>query len=187
MADYRAIVIGGSAGSYAVVSKILASLPADFPVPVVICMHRLKHVRAGFVEALGERSALKVVEPYDKQPIERGYVYVAPANYHMFIDYFGSVSLSIEDQYLFCRPAIDYTLSSAAAAWRAKTVGIILTGANQDGARGLKAIADAGGYTIVQDPATADVPTMPQAALRLLKPDAILSPQGIITFLKSIS
>lgn len=187
MADFRAVVIGGSAGSYAVVSRILAALPVDYPVPVIVCMHRLKHVRAGFIEALNERSNLNVVEPYDKQVIERGNVYVAPANYHMFIDYFGSVSLSVEDQYLFCRPAIDYTLASAAKAWRAKTVGVILTGANQDGAKGLKAIADAGGYTIVQDPKTADVPTMPQAALRLLKPDAILSPQEIITFLKSIN
>ncbi len=186
MADYRAVVIGGSAGSYAVVSKILAALPPDFPVPVVICMHRLKHVRAGFVEALNERTSLNVVEPYDKQPIERGNVYIAPANYHMYIDFFGSVSLSIEDQYLFCRPAIDYTLTSAAKAWRAKTVGIILTGANQDGAKGLKAIADNGGYTIVQDPKTADVPTMPDAALRLLKPNAVLSPLEIINFLKTI-
>ena len=118
--------------------------------------------------------------------VERGNVYVAPANYHMFIDYFGAVSLSIEDPYLFCRPAIDYTLASAAKAWRSKTVGVILTGANQDGAKGLKAIADAGGYTIVQDPKTADVPTMPQAALRLLRPDATLSPQEIINFLKTI-
>ncbi len=187
MATYNAVVIGGSAGSYAVVSRILSSLTADFPAPVVICMHRLKHVRAGFVEALNDRCALNVIEPYDKQVIERGNVYVAPANYHMFIDYFGSVSLSIESPYLFCRPAIDYTLSSAAKAWRAKTLGIILTGANQDGAKGLKSIADSGGYTIVQDPATADVPTMPQAALRLLKPDAILPPQGIIDYLKTIS
>ena len=134
MADFRAVVIGGSAGSYAVVSRILAALPVDYPVPVIVCMHRLKHVRAGFIEALNERSNLNVVEPYDKQVIERGNVYVAPANYHMFIDYFGSVSLSVEDQYLFCRPAIDYTLASAAKAWRSKTVGVILTGANQDGA-----------------------------------------------------
>lgn len=186
MADYRAVVIGGSAGSYTVVSKILAALPADFPVPIVICMHRQMHVRAGFVEALNERTSLNVVEPYDKMPIEKGNVYVAPANYHLFIDFFGFASLSIEEPYLFCRPAIDHTLTSAAKAWRAKLVGIILTGANQDGAKGLKAIADNGGYTIVQDPKTADVPTMPQAALRLLQPNAILSPLEIINFLKTI-
>lgn len=183
--DYKAIVIGGSAGSYAVVSRILASLRADFPLPVVVCMHRLKHVRAGFVESLNDKTPLSVVEPYDKQPIERGFVYVAPANYHLFVEYDSTVSLSIEEPHLFCRPAIDHTLSSAAKTWRNKLIGIILTGANKDGAEGLKDIADRGGYTIIQDPATADVPTMPRAALRLLKPDALLSPQGIIDFLKN--
>lgn len=186
MADYKAIVIGGSAGSYAVVSRILAALPATFPLPIVICMHRLKHVRAGFVEALGDRTPLQVCEPYDKQPIEPGRVYIAPANYHLFIDFDGSASLSIEAPHLFCRPAIDHTLSSAAKAWRNKCVGIILTGANKDGAEGLKDIADRGGYTIVQDPQTADVPTMPRAALRLIQPNAVLSPQGIIDFLKGL-
>ncbi|MBQ2322600.1 MAG: chemotaxis protein CheB [Bacteroidales bacterium] len=184
--QYKAIVIGGSAGSYAVVSKIVAALPPDFPLPVIICMHRLKHVRAGFVEALNDKSQLNVIEPYDKQPVERGNVYVAPANYHLFVEYDATLSLSIEEPHLFCRPAIDHTLSSAAKTWRDKLIGIILTGANKDGAQGLKDIADRGGYTIVQDPATADVPTMPRAALRLLQPSATLPPQGIIDFLKSI-
>lgn len=187
LTDYKAIVIGGSAGSYAVVSRMLSALPADFALPIIICMHRQKHVRAGFVETLDERSPLRVVEPMDKQAVERGHVYVAPANYHLFVEFDGTLSLSIEEEHLFCRPAIDYTLESASRAWRNRCVGIILTGANKDGAEGLKAIADRGGMTIVQDPLTADVPTMPRAALSLVKPDAVLSPQGIIDFLKSIA
>lgn len=186
MADYKAIVIGGSAGSFAVVSKILAGLPDDFPLPIVICMHRLKHIRSGFVESLSAKTKLKVVEPCDKDEIERGHVYLAPANYHLYVEYDNTFSLSVEEPYQFCRPAIDHTLSSAAKSWRNKCVGIILTGANKDGAEGLKAIHDRGGYTIVQDPQTADVPTMPRAALRLIQPNAVLSPQGIIDFLKTL-
>lgn len=183
--DFKAIVIGGSAGSYAVVARILASLNADFPLPIIVCMHRLKHIRAGFVEALDDKTPLNVVEPYDKQSIERGFVYIAPANYHLFVEYDNTISLSIEEPHLFCRPAIDHTLTSAAKTWRNKLIGIILTGANKDGAEGFKDIADRGGYTIVQDPESADVPTMPRAALRLLQPNAILPPQGIIDFLKT--
>lgn len=187
LTDYKAIVIGGSAGSYAVVSRILSALPADFALPIVVCMHRQKHVRAGFVETLDERSRLRVVEPHDKQAVERGYAYVAPANYHLFVEFDATLSLSIEAERLFCRPAIDFTLESAARAWRNRCVGVILTGANKDGAEGLKAISDRGGLTIVQDPQTADVPTMPRAALSLVKPDAVLPPQGIIDLLMSIA
>lgn len=186
MAEYKAVVIGGSAGSFAVVSKILAGLPDDFSLPIIICMHRLKHIRSGFVESLGTKTNLTVVEPFDKDPIERGHVYLAPANYHLFVEFDGTFSLSIEAPHEFCRPAIDHTLASAAKTWRQKCLGIILTGANKDGAEGLKAIYDRGGYTIVQDPATADIPTMPRAAMRLINPHQVLSPQGIIDFLKSI-
>ncbi len=186
MADFKAVVIGGSAGSFAVMSKILAEISPNFSLPIVVCMHRLKYVRAGFVETLSMRSNLPVQEPHDKDPIENGNVYIAPANYHMMVEYDKTFSLSIEAPEFFCRPAVDHTLSSAAKVWRDKCVGIILTGANKDGAHGLKAIADRGGYTIVQDPATADMPVMPEAALQLVQPNAILSPQGIIDFLNSL-
>ena len=186
MSDYKAIIIGGSAGSFAVMCKILAGIRPDFPLPIIVSLHRQKHIRSGLAENMAQRSVLPVVEPYDKDYIERGTVYLAPANYHMFVEPDGTLSLSIEPTSCFCRPAIDYTLSSAAQAYRNKCVGIILTGANKDGAEGLKDIADKGGYTIVQDPETADVQTMPRAALRLITPNQILSPEKIIDFLNSI-
>lgn len=184
---FRAVVIGGSAGSFAVVLKILSRLSPDFNLPIIVCMHRLKHVRSGLLESLNLKSKLEVVEPVDKQKIEHGKVYLAPSNYHMFVEFDGTFSLSIEELNNQSRPSIDYTLSSSSVAYRDKCIGIILTGANKDGAKGLKDIADKKGYTIIQDPATAEVDTMPKAALKLLEPDLILSPEGIIDFLNKLS
>lgn len=186
MSDYSLVAIGGSAGSFSVISKILSNLRGDFPLPVVVCMHRLKHIRSGLVESLSDRSALALCEPADKEMIESGKVYMAPANYHMFLEFDGTFSLSVEAPHIFCRPAIDHTLSSAAQVFRKGCIGILLTGANADGAQGMKDIADRGGLTIVQDPSTAEIPTMPNAALRLMTPDKILDPQGIIDFLNTI-
>lgn len=186
MSDYKAVIIGGSAGSFALVLKILSRLSPTFDLPIIICMHRLKHIRSGLVESLNVKSKIKVVEPNDKDKIEHGKAYLAPSNYHMFIEYDGTISLSIEDMNNHSRPSIDYTLSSAAVAYRDKCVGIILTGANKDGAKGLKDIADKKGFTIVQDPATAEVDTMPKSALRVMQPNLILSPDGIIDFLNKL-
>lgn len=183
---YKAIVIGGSAGSLSLVVKMLSQLKEGFEYPIIICMHRLKHIRSGMAETLEAKCKLKVVEPVDKEKIQAGYVYLAPSNYHMFIEFDGTVSLSTEEPNNQSRPSIDYTLSSAATAYREKMVGIILTGANKDGAKGLKDIADRKGVTIVQDPKTAEVDTMPRSALKLVKPDYILPPQGIIDFLNKL-
>lgn len=183
---YKAIVMGGSAGSFSVVSKILSNINKDFKFPIIICMHRLKHIRSGLVEGLRLKSNLPVIEPFDKENIEGGKVYLAPSNYHMFIEIDATISLSTEEVYNHSRPSIDYTFSSAATSLREKMVGILLTGANKDGAMGMKEVHARNGYTIVQDPATCDVQTMPNAALQLFKPNKLLSPQGITDFLNSL-
>ena len=85
MNDYKAIMIGGSAGSFQVVSRIIAALPANYPLPILMCLHRLKHIRSGFVEALSIKSNLPIIEPHDKEPLKPGRIYLAPANYHMYI------------------------------------------------------------------------------------------------------
>ena len=184
--DFSLIVIGGSAGSFTVVSRILSQLPPDFRIPIVVCLHRLKHVRSGLIEGLSIKSKLRLVEPQDKEKMENNCVYLAPANYHLFVEIDGTFSLSVEETLNHSRPAIDHTLSSAGFAYREKTLGIILTGANKDGAQGMKDIHDRKGYTIVQDPATSDIDTMPKAALRLFTPDKILSPMEIIQFLNNL-
>src|SRR5271157_4711689 len=124
---YKALMIGGSAGSFQVVANILNALPKDFDMPVFLCLHRLKHVRSGFVEALSLKSNIPVVEPYDKETIKPGRAYLAPANYHMFIELGNRFALSTEEPVNHSRPSIDLSFISAAQAYRNKLVGVILS------------------------------------------------------------
>jgi two-component system chemotaxis response regulator CheB len=182
----KAIVIGGSAGSFSIVCKILANINPEFKYPIIICLHRLKHVRSGLLEGLNVKSKLPVVEPFDKEVIKRGTVYLAPSNYHLFVEFDSTISLSAEEPHNHSRPSIDFTLSSAATSFREKMIGILLTGANKDGARGMSDVHFKKGHTIVQDPNTCDVDTMPKSALQLFTPDEVLSPEGIIEFLNKL-
>ncbi|MFT3741027.1 MAG: chemotaxis protein CheB [Breznakibacter sp.] len=184
--NYKAVVIGGSAGSFSVVSKLLSRLKPGFPLPIILCLHRLKHVRSGLVEGINLKSNLTVAEPFDKEKIKPNCVYLAPSNYHLFVEFDGTFSLSTEEPLNHSRPSIDHTMSSAAYALREKCIGILLTGANRDGAKGMKDIYDRKGYTIVQDPDTCDIKTMPQSAIRLFKPHEILSPDEIANFLNNL-
>lgn len=183
---YKALVIGGSAGSFQVITKILQSLPKNFPLPVLLSLHRLKHVRSGFVEALNLKSAIPVIEPYDKQQIKKGFAYLAPANYHMFVELGNRIALSTEESVNHSRPSIDLSFMTAANVYRNHLIGIILSGANKDGAMGLKKVKDYGGLTIVQDPAECQVKTMVDASLSLTKVNHILSTNKIIDFLQKL-
>ncbi|WP_250631745.1 chemotaxis protein CheB [Rhodoflexus caldus] len=180
---YRAVVIGGSAGSFQGINKILAELPKEFPLPIFMCLHRLKHVRNGFVEALSIKSSKPVIEPYDKETIRRGQIYLAPANYHMSLELGNSIALSTEEMENNSRPAIDHTFETAAYVFRDKLVGILLSGANKDGAYGMMRIKQKGGLTIVQDPEESTINAMPNAALAQTKVDMILKVDEIIEFL----
>jgi len=183
---YRAIMIGGSAGSFQVVVKILNSLPQNFPVPVFLCLHRLKHVRSGFVEALSIKSNIPVVEPIDKETIKPGRAYLAPANYHMYIELGNKIALSTEAPINHSRPSIDLSFNTAAMAYRDKLIGVILSGANRDGAYGLKRVKEQGGLCIVQDPKECEVRTMTEASLQTTEVDHIFGTEEIIQFLKKI-
>lgn len=184
---YKAVVIGGSAGSFQGVTKILSQLPADFNLPIIMCLHRLKHVRNGFVEALCIKSIRPVNEPIDKESIKRGGIYLAPANYHLSVELGNSFSLSTEDMVNNSRPAIDITLETAAYVYRNKLVGILLSGANRDGALGMKRIKDRGGLTIVQEPSECMIDTMPNAALQLTQIDHVLKVDDIVNFLSELN
>ncbi|WP_375578376.1 chemotaxis protein CheB [Marivirga tractuosa] len=183
---YKAIVIGGSAGSFQGITQILSSIPADFSLPIILCLHRLKHVRNGFVEALSIKSIKPVVEPYDKENIKRGKVYLAPANYHLSIELGNSIALSTEEMFNNSRPSIDITLETAAYNYRDKLIGILLSGANKDGALGMKRIKDRKGLTIIQDPEECMIDTMPTAARKITEIDYTLKVQEIIQFLKEL-
>ncbi|MDL5048755.1 chemotaxis protein CheB [Oscillatoria amoena NRMC-F 0135] len=184
--SYKAVVIGGSAGSFQGVVKILSQLPKGFPLPIIMCLHRLKHVRHGFVEALSLKSVVQVTEPYDKENIKRGSVYLAPANYHLSIELGNYFSLSTEEMMNNSRPAIDITLGSCAYVFKDKLIGILLSGANKDGAQGMKQIKDRGGYTIVQEPAECMIETMPKAAMALTQIDNVLKVDQIVDFFKEL-
>ncbi len=184
--SYKIAVIGGSAGSFNLVRRILESLSASFPVPLVLCLHRRRDIRNGFVESLNPGSNLKVLEPLDKDPLKKGFVYLAPSNYHLLIETDETISLSTGEEENYSRPAIDLTFESAGEAYGNKMIAIILSGANSDGAKGLCSAKRKGALTIVQSPEDAPFETMPREALKLCNPDRVMSCDEIISFLKSL-
>ena len=183
---YKAVVIGGSAGSFTVLANILSKIPKDFSLPIIICCHRLKHVRSGFIEALEIKSVKKVTEPDDKEGIKKGKVYVAPANYHLGIELGNSFALSTEEMVNNSRPAIDITFETAAYVFKEKMIGILLTGANKDGAFGMKSVKEYGGLTIVQEPSECTIDTMPKAALAATKIDYVMKAEQMVKFLNDL-
>jgi len=184
--SYKAVVIGGSAGSFQGITKILSQLPKTFPLPIIMCLHRLKHVRNGFVEALSIKSVFPVVEPYDKEQIKKGGVYLAPSNYHMSVELGNYFAMSTEEMINNSRPAIDITLGTAAYVFREKLIGILLSGANRDGGMGMKHIKDKGGLTIVQEPTECMIDTMPKAAMTLTKIDHVLKVDDIVSLINEL-
>ena len=168
------IVIGASWGGLSALSRLIGSLPPDFHVPVAIVQHRSAHADNLLVSLLQDVTPLRVVDVEDKEPLVPQSVFIAPANYHMLVEH-GHLSLTTDPMVRFSRPSIDVTFVSAADMYLGATIGVILTGANDDGSRGLRHIVDRGGRALVQDPATAESPVMPIAALRVV-PEAAVVP-----------
>jgi two-component system, chemotaxis family, protein-glutamate methylesterase/glutaminase len=164
--QYEIIVIGGSLGGIEASIEILKSLPSDYPVPVILVLHRLRGSAGGLVNIFNNALQLKVKEVDEKEEIKNGLVYIAPANYHTLIETDHVFSLDFSETVNFSRPSIDVTFESASEVYGTKTLGIILTGNNSDGAYGLYTIAQKGGLAIVQDPAEAKASPMPVSSLR---------------------
>jgi two-component system, chemotaxis family, protein-glutamate methylesterase/glutaminase len=167
---YEIIVVGTSWGGLSALHELIAGLPDGFGIPVVAVQHRHRQSGQLLASLLQDRTSLCVCEVEDKAPIVAGNVYVAPPDYHLLIEP-GYFSLSTDEPVQFSRPSIDVTFVSAADTYGDRSVGVVLTGANADGSRGLKRIFDRGGLTFVQSPSTAESPMMPAAALRSV-PDA---------------
>lgn len=182
-----AIIIGASAGALEALSLILPTLPASFPLPVFVVVHVPPHKHSVLADIFNAKCRVKVIEAEDKEPIEPGVIYFAPPNYHMLFESRSSIALSNEDEVLFSRPSIDVAFESAAEVWGSDLIGIILTGANQDGAKGLRAISTAGGELIVQNPDDAYAKAMPEAAIALSAHAQVRSLAEISTYLLSIS
>jgi len=182
---YDVIVIVSSAGCFAALTAILTRLPAALPQAVVVVQHLHPDGGEYMVEFLNGRCLLPVKEAEDKEVVAPGVIYVAPAQYHLLVERDRSFSLSVDEKVNYSRPSIDVLFESAAVAYGTNLAGVVLTGANADGAAGLAAIKAHGGLAVVQDPATAEVAVMPQAALDAAKVDHdyILDLDGIARLL----
>ena len=179
----RAVVIGASAGAIQALSEILPLLPVEFPLPIVIVVH-VPADRQNILAPLFEKKCrMAVREAEDKEPAAPGTVFFAPSDYHLLLEADCTLALSSDEPVMHSRPSIDVLFESAADALGSDLVGIILTGANSDGAAGLKAIIEGGGAGIVEDPALAYADAMPLAALKLCPSARVMTRTAIVQFL----
>jgi two-component system chemotaxis response regulator CheB len=169
------IVIGSSTGGFYALKKIITSLPEGFSLPIMIAQHISPNSDNFMAKYFDGLSLVTVKEADEKEPILPGVVYIAPPNYHLLIEEDFTLTLSTEEKRNYARPSVDVLFESAAYAFGPKLIGVVLTGANNDGAKGLLAIKNFGGTTIVQNPKEAEAYVMPQAALETANPDFVLS------------
>jgi two-component system, chemotaxis family, protein-glutamate methylesterase/glutaminase len=182
----EAILIGSSAGAFEALSAILPSLPLNYSLSVIVVVHVPPDRTSLMAELFNRKCNIPVWEAEDKQPVEKGNIYFAPPDYHLRIEADRSFSLSQDDPVLYSRPSIDVLFESAAEVFGTGLIGVVLTGANEDGAAGLRHIVDAGGKAIVQNPESAHASAMPYAALSRCEHAEILSLDAIANYLKKV-
>jgi len=180
-----ALALGGSWGGLEVASRILEVMPASLPAAVFLVLHQRPALDSRLVDILTRRSALQVISPVDKTPVEAGHIYVAPPGYHMLINPEGSIGLAVYGHVHYSRPSIDETFFSVGHVFGAESVGALLTGANEDGAGGLGYIARRGGLAVAQNPRQAEAPMMPEAAIATGLVDEVVDTDGLGTFLRN--
>ena len=180
------IVIGGSSGSLQVIFHILSHLPASYPIAILLIIHRGNSLESILPELLFLKSNIPVHEVEEKEKIIAPRIYLAPADYHVLIEHDRSFSLDYSEKLNYSRPSIDISFISAAEVYGRQLTGILLSGANDDGAEGLKEIKERGGYTIIQDPEDALVNYMPRRASLKSKIDEVLDTDGITHYLLSL-
>jgi two-component system, chemotaxis family, protein-glutamate methylesterase/glutaminase len=171
---YEAVAIGVSSGGMEALSTLLPLLAPSFPMAVMVVQHQHPHADDFLARYLDERCQISVRQADEKDPILPGQIYLAPANYHLLVETDRTFALAVFERVNYARPAIDVLFETAAEVYRQALIGIVLTGANDDGSQGLKTIKDYGGLTIVQDPATAETDAMPRAALEATPVDYVL-------------
>lgn len=181
-----AVVIGASAGGVEALLRILPTLGRSLPTPIVVVLHLPRERPSLLASVLGSRCALPVVEAEDKMPLAHGTIHVAPPDYHLLLERGPSLALSTDELVHYSRPSIDVLFDSAADVFGARLAAVLLTGANEDGAEGMATVRRRGGTTIVQDPETALVSTMPLAAMARGAPDHVLSLDDIAALLRTL-
>ena len=183
----KVVIIGGSAGSLDVLLKILPGLAAIPSFALVIVLHRKSGEDTTLEELIAVKTAIPVKEVEDKVLLEAGYIYIAPADYHLLFEKNGELSLDISEKVHYSRPSIDVSFESAADAYGQAVTAILLSGANADGTHGLKTVKEAGGATVVQKPESAEVPFMPANAIGNMQVDYILDPEGLLAFIRGLA
>jgi two-component system chemotaxis response regulator CheB len=183
---YKAVVVGGSAGSLDIILNIVSHADSSAGILYIIILHRKNDTDSVLTGLFSSRTKLKVKEVEDKDYILPGYIYIAPADYHLLLEDENTFSLDASEKIYFSRPSIDVTFESVADVFGTAVIGVLLSGANADGAHGLNRIHKAGGFTIVQDPESAEADYMPRQAIEKLKPDAVISAKEIPDFLKKL-
>ena len=178
------VVIGGSSGSIGVITAMLRGLPANFRPPIVIVIHRMKNVKSDLKKILSHENNIQ--EPEDKEELMSGCIYLAPQNYHLLVERERIFSLDYSELVNYSRPSIDVTFSSIAHVYKERAIGIVLSGANTDGANGIAHIMAHGGRGIAQDPATAEYSFMPEAAIKKNPGIEIHDPSTIVDILLSL-
>lgn len=180
----KIVVIGTSAGALDALSAVLPSLPADLSVAIAVVVHVPPERDSALANLFSDKCAMRVKEAEDKEPLSPGTIYFAPPDYHLLVEDNGLLSLSSDEHVLFSRPSIDVLFESAADAYGPAALGVILTGANADGARGLRAIAAMNGRALVQDPAQAFAAQMPEAAIGACPGAHVIGLQQISEFIR---
>jgi two-component system chemotaxis response regulator CheB len=183
----QAVVIGASAGALEALTAILPALPAHFPLPLMVVVHMPPDKPSVLTELFRARCHIQVREAEDKEPVNGGTAYFAPPDYHLLVEADGYLSLSNDEPVLHSRPSIDVLFESAADVYGPALIAIVLSGANHDGAVGLKAVCEAGGMTIVQCPKGAFAAAMPEAAKGMCPNAQVLTPHEIAEYLKKVS
>ncbi len=184
--SFSAVVIGVSAGGLHALIHVLGKLPADYLIPIIVVQHRGKDHKDLLEDVLQTKCLLEIKQADEKERIQRAHIYIAPADYHLLIEQDETFSLTSDMYVKHSRPSIDLLFTTAAEVYKEKLLGIILTGASSDGAEGMREIKRAGGYTVAQDPLTAEYPYMPQASITIGAIDNILTLDEIKSFLLHI-
>ena len=180
------LILGCSAGGFSIIYDLVLKFPKNFPLPVLIVIHRSSKYKSLIEEQLNLNGKLKVKMAEDKERIQKGIIYFAPPDYHLLVEDGGSLSLDYSELVHFCRPAIDVTFQSAADVYKEKVIAVLLSGANEDGADGIAYVSELNGLTVVQDPDIAEFRTMPQAAIEKTSVDLILNNLQISELMNNI-
>ncbi len=172
--EFKLLVIGSSAGGIHALSQVFSSLPHHFPLPILVVQHMHPRSRSQLAAILQKKTAVIIQEAEEKEKIRPGVAYIAPPNYHLLLEQDHTLSLSTDERVNYARPAVDVLFESVVDAYQDRVIGMILTGANNDGAAGLRCIKEAGGYALVQDPKTAEAESMPKSACEATSVDKVL-------------